>query len=108
MKKIVIITALSLITLQTYAISLADIKDVCTEMVAQEAKQDKEMDLRAQKMAEDVCICVGLEMSNSISKKKFIELLKSNDESMNSIMQNCLMQEMFSTPEMQLLMLSDF
>ena len=108
MKKIFIITVFSLITLQAYAISLTDIKDVCAELVTKELNKPQKEDLRAYKMAEDACICAGQEMPSSITKTKFKQLMESNDESMEEIFKSCLMRTMFSMPEMQLLMLSAF
>lgn len=108
MKKIFIILGLLAINVPAYALTKRDIKSVCTELAEKEASKNKNADLKIQKMAEDACVCVGLEMPGSVTKNKFKQLLESNDESIKSISETCLMQVMFSMPEMQLLMLSNF
>lgn len=108
MKKLFIFTSFIILNIPAYAMTKNEIKSVCAEIITEQAKKDKSFDLRAQKMAENACICIGLEMPSSVSKQKFKQLATTNDESIESISKACVAKELFSMPEMQLLMLSDF
>lgn len=108
MKAFFIPIFLLIINIPAYALTTNEIKSVCAEIAAEQAKTDENVDLRGQKLIEDTCVCVGLEIPNSISKRKFKQLIMTEDESITDIYKACAMQELFSMPEMQLLLLSDF
>ena len=108
MKALFMSLFLLIINVPAYALTTREIKSVCAEIAAEQAKTDESVDLHVQKLIENACICVGLEIPSSISKQKFKQLIMTEDESITDIYKVCAMQELFSMPEMQLLMLSDF